>query len=301
RLVPCGAKQLRRGAGGALIAGFVGITGRCMIEPGHPPRSCARGAEKTAAWRSMALQSELQKHGISFEELDRPPHDPLLYPAIRCCRAFICPNSDKALQVANRPGRAAAVAAGVRGLVQSARQAAEAWEKERVLAQSTRLEDPLPVTLVIDSVRSTQNVVSLLETCATAGVTEVIFCGITPAPPMYSILRRARTAAAQVPSSFAVSAKEAVSKLQATGVQVWALETTSRARPLEEMPLPDEPLALIVGNEKYGVSVDALESCDEHVCITTVGIKNSLNVAVAGSIAVFEVARRRAALQRGDG
>ncbi|CAE7191795.1 nsun2, partial [Symbiodinium sp. CCMP2456] len=152
-----------------------------MIEPGHPPRSCARGAEKTAAWRSMALQSELQKHGISFEELDRPPHDPLLYPAIRCCRAFICPNSDKALQVANRPGRAAAVAAGVRGLVQSARQAKEDWEKERVLAQSTRLEDPLPVTLVIDCVRSTQNVVSLLETCATAGVAEVIYCGITPA------------------------------------------------------------------------------------------------------------------------
>eukprot|EP00439_Symbiodinium_sp_Y106_P047363 s627_g6.t1 len=85
-----------------------------------------------------------------------------------------------------------------------------------------------------------RNVVSLLETCAMAGVAEVIFCGITPAPPMlhrlqfafrYSILRRARTAAAQVPSSFAVSAKEAVSRLQATGVRVWALETTSQARP----------------------------------------------------------------------
>ncbi|CAE7525564.1 trmH [Symbiodinium natans] len=114
-------------------------------------------------------------------------------------------------------------------------------------------------------------------------------------PSRYSILRRARAAAAQVPASSAVSAKDAVSRLQASGFCVWALETTSGARPLQTMQLPSRPLALIVGNEKYGVSVDALECCDQHVCITTVGIKNSLNVAVAGSIAVFEVARRLAA------
>ncbi|CAE7761422.1 trmH, partial [Symbiodinium pilosum] len=261
---------------GILATAFLALSGR------HMQQSRACGAGQTAASRSLALQEELQKHGISFEELDRPPHDPLLYPAIRCCRAFICPNSEKALRVANRPGRAKAVAAGVVGLLRSAEKEAIAWEEELTLTRQSRSQDLLPLTLVIDCVRSTQNVTSLLETCAMAGVGEVVFCGITPAPPMYSILRRARAAAAQVPSSYAVSGKDAVLRLQASGFCVWALETTTRAAPLERLELPSQPLALIVGNEKYGVSVDALECCDEHVCITTVGIKNSLNVAVAG-------------------
>ena len=56
-------------------------------------------------------------------------------------------------------------------------------------------------------------------------------------------------------------------------IEVWALETTSHAKELETTEFPDGPLALVLGHESYGVSASALKACDEHVCITTVGIK----------------------------
>lgn len=242
--------------------------------------------------RNVALQEELLKHGISFEDLDRPPHDPLLYPALRCCKAFVSPPNGHARSVASRPGRAAAVARDVHRLVQDARAARAAWRERKSRHQFDALRPPL--TLVIDCVRSTQNVASLLRTCAVAGV-EVVYCGITPAPPMPALLKYAGDAAL-LPSRFEKSAQHAVKRLQQQGFEVWALETTDQAKDLETLLARDIsklPLALVVGHESYGVSASALNACDEHVRIRTVGIKNSLNVAVAGSIAIFEIAQQR--------
>eukprot|EP00434_Breviolum_minutum_P022393 symbB.v1.2.019766.t1/scaffold1596.1/size109882/5 len=207
-------------------------------------------------------------------------------------QAFVSPPNKHALAVACQPGRAAFVARDVARLVAEAKQSAVEWKNQKHQFAFKTLRPPL--TLVMDCVRSTQNVGSLLRTCAVAGV-EVIFCGITPAPPMPAVLKSAGVAAA-VPSSFAVCGEEAVKDLQEQGFEVWALETTDGAKELETLLGTFDistPLALVVGHESYGVSAGALRVCDEQVRITTVGIKNSLNVAVAGSIAIFEIAQRR--------
>ena len=199
-----------RVAGISLCLGFPLTTGR-----GKTSHSA------TAESRNRALQDELLKHGITFEDLDRPPPDPLLYPALRCCKAFVCPPNQHAMKVADQPGRAAQVALDVARLLQDAQKAAAEWkdqrDRTRKVAKDFEALTP-PLTLVMDCVRSTRNVGSLLRTCAVAGAS-VVFCGITPAPPMPAVLKSAGPAAALVPSSFAASGKDAVLQLQQLGFQ----------------------------------------------------------------------------------
>ncbi|CAE8634245.1 unnamed protein product, partial [Polarella glacialis] len=123
---------------------------------------------------------------------------------------------------------------------------------------------------------------------------------ITPAPPDPAVLRVAGDAAAMVPIRRAPSASATVEELQREGYEVWAMETTSSAKMLDDVEVPlDRPLALVLGNENEGVSIDALKVCDHHVRIPMRGMKNSLNVAVAGSITIFDVVRRKAEHGRG--
>ena len=203
----------------------------------------------TAESRNRALQEELGKLELSFEDLDQA--DPLLYPAIRCCKAFVLPSA-KALSVADQPGRAARVARDVARLVQQARVARQRWE-------ATRATDRRPLVLLMDSLRSVQNVRALLDTCAACGAA-ALFAGVTPRPPMPQVMTER---ASRVPGREARSGREAVRRLQSEGYkarhgtsaglselccwsigggmagfqQVWALETTTRAKDLEERSL----------------------------------------------------------------
>ena len=89
------------------------------------------------------------------------------------------------------------------------------------------------------------------------------------------------------------STLDAVLALQGDGVTVWACETTARSEDLlAAAEPPPKPLALVFGHEEFGVHVDVLAAADAIVAIPTFGKKNSLNVANACAIAVFDVVRR---------
>ena len=127
-------------------------------------------------------------------------------------------------------------------------------------------------------------------------------------------------------SEHAPTALDAITSLQAKGFAVWALETTDKSErytdPPRTSPLPQQlqqqqsqehhhqedkdeqeldsasssaayppKVALVMGNEVTGVAPAALEQCDRVLAIPTFGVKNSLNVAVAGSIVAYEVIR----------
>merc|ERR1711956_209860 len=113
----------------------------------------------------------------------------------------------------------------------------------------------------------------------------------TPRPPDPAVMRVAQSAATRVPQEYASNAAEVVHRLRREGWTVWALETTSQALDFADA-VPPQPLALVLGHEANGVSLDVLDACDEYVRIRMRGVKNSLNVAVAGSIAAFDVVRQ---------
>jgi 23S rRNA (guanosine2251-2'-O)-methyltransferase len=153
-------------------------------------------------------------------------------------------------------------------------------------------------TLVLDSVRSKENVGALFRTADAAGVSEVILCGITPQPVNRfgnidsKIAKAALGAELYVPWRYAESCAAAVRELQKSGYTVIALEQTDTSVDYTAVGCDkNAKLALIVGNEVDGVSADVLRVVDVAIEIPMYGKKESLNVTVAAGIALYALRR----------
>ena len=148
-----------------------------------------------------------------------------------------------------------------------------------------------PVHLVLDHLRSAFNVGSIFRTADTARLAEVVTCGYTAHPPHPKLDKTALGTLEYVPSRHFDTTLAAVDNLQAAGMAVWALETTSASIAHTRVRYP-RPVALVLGNEALGVDRAVLERCDGLIEIPMFGYKNSLNVAAACAVAVFEILRQ---------
>ncbi|MDH7514594.1 MAG: RNA methyltransferase [Bacteroidota bacterium] len=148
-----------------------------------------------------------------------------------------------------------------------------------------------PITLVADNVRSLYNVGSLFRTCDGALVEKLYLCGFTPHPPRKEISKTALGAEDSVPWEYVWDIAEALSFLKKQGKTIAALEHTDRSIPVFDLAASAFPLVIVVGNEVVGVSARALEHCDMAIEIPMYGMKQSLNVAVAAGVALYECVR----------
>ncbi len=146
-----------------------------------------------------------------------------------------------------------------------------------------------PVYALIDSVRSSYNVGSIFRTSDGAMIEKLYLCGYTPHPPNKDILKTALGATESVPWEYIKDPVEAVRKLKSEGVKIAALEQTDSGRNYYEIEKEEYPVCLVVGNEITGVSAPLIKECDFALEIPQYGIKQSLNVAVAYGIAIFEL------------
>lgn len=147
------------------------------------------------------------------------------------------------------------------------------------------LDSPrLPIVALLDDVRSLWNVGSIFRSADAFGVRRVVLCGITGCPPQPQITKTALGAEQTVPWTYAVDAVAELDELQREGLVPVALETSDRAVALDDFAWPERP-CLVLGNEVSGISPPLLERCALHVRIPMLGIKDSLNVAVAFGIA----------------
>ncbi len=158
----------------------------------------------------------------------------------------------------------------------------------------------LPITVVLDGLRSSFNVGAIFRSCECARIEELITCGITAHPPDEQVLRTSMGTWEYVPHRHLETVEAAVALARQRGARVVALETTSRSKSIYEMEFP-RPLCLLLGNEALGLDEQALALADELVEIPLLGYKNSLNVSVAGGIALFEVLRSWGELQPAGG
>lgn len=154
----------------------------------------------------------------------------------------------------------------------------------------------LPVYVFLDSIRSNYNVGSIFRTSDGAMIEKLYLCGYTPQPPKpdspagrKEILKTALGSTESVSWEYAKDPKEILLKLKLQGIKVCALELTDKSRNYYEVSQTDLPLCLLVGNEITGVSQDLIDLCDFSIAIPQYGIKQSLNVAVAYGIAIFEL------------
>ncbi|HKI79409.1 MAG TPA: RNA methyltransferase [Ignavibacteriaceae bacterium] len=149
--------------------------------------------------------------------------------------------------------------------------------------------EKMPVYVLLNSIRSTYNVGSIFRTSDGAMIEKLILCGYTPHPPKKEILKTALGSTESVNWGYVKDPIEAVLKLKSEGVKICALELTDNSKPYYEISSSDYPLCMVIGNEITGVSQDLIDLCDFSIEIPQYGIKQSLNVAVAYGIAVFEL------------
>jgi tRNA G18 (ribose-2'-O)-methylase SpoU len=146
------------------------------------------------------------------------------------------------------------------------------------------------VHLVAINVRSVLNVGSLFRTADAFGIEKIWITGYTPTPNHPRMKKTSLGAEATVPWERVVDPIECLDRLRASGIRVYGLELAEDASDLA-LIAPDGPCAIVVGNEVDGLSKMQMDHCDEIVMITQVGTKESLNVAVAGSIAMWQLTK----------
>ncbi len=166
-------------------------------------------------------------------------------------------------------------------------------EMQRLSVQEFRASEKLPLVVVLDDVRSLYNVGSLFRTADTFRVEALYLCGITATPPHAEIHKTALGAEESVVWKHFPTALEAVGHLKGTGYTVLGIEQVEGSQPLQCFaPDPQQRYAVVLGNEVKGVHQEVIDLCDGCLEIPQLGTKHSLNVSVAGALAIWEFARQ---------
>jgi 23S rRNA (guanosine2251-2'-O)-methyltransferase len=150
-----------------------------------------------------------------------------------------------------------------------------------------------PFLLVLDGVTDPGNFGSLLRTAACAGATGVVIGRHRSAPLTPAALKAAAGAVEKVPIALAAGIPAVLQQLSQAGVWTVGLDPAGPGD-LWQTTLLDGPVALVLGSEGSGLSRLVRQRCDMLVRIPQGGALESLNVAAAGAVACFEVARQRA-------
>jgi 23S rRNA (guanosine2251-2'-O)-methyltransferase len=155
----------------------------------------------------------------------------------------------------------------------------------------------LPVSLLLDNVRSMYNVGAFFRTADGAGIERIYLSGITARPPKRALSKTALGAEERVPWTGVDDAVELVGGLHSSGHEIAAIETSVHAVDIFDWK-PRFPLCVLFGHEVDGLPAPLLELCDTHVRIPMLGLKHSLNVASAGAIVMYELLRKYRSLNQ---
>jgi tRNA G18 (ribose-2'-O)-methylase SpoU len=160
--------------------------------------------------------------------------------------------------------------------------------------------DRLPVTVLLDNVRSLYNVGSFFRTADAVRVQRLLLAGITADPGDHRIAKTALGAEASMAWERVADTGRSLETLREQGYQLAAIETYVTAVDLFDWS-PAFPVCLVFGHEVDGIGQGILDQCDVHVRIPTLGLKQSLNVATAGGVVLYELLRKyRGLLTPGD-
>lgn len=162
-------------------------------------------------------------------------------------------------------------------------------ELERLSTSQYQQVDKLPFIVVLDNVRSLNNIGSVFRTSDAFLVEEIYLCGITATPPHVDIHKTALGAEDSVKWSYFSDTKEAVDKLHAMEYVVYSIEQVKDSISLETLKLDKlQKYAVILGNEVKGVQQEVVDMCDECIEIPQFGTKHSLNVSVTAGLVIWD-------------
>ena len=162
---------------------------------------------------------------------------------------------------------------------------------ERISAEAFATSERLPVRLVLDNIRSGQNVGACFRSGDAFRIHGLDLCGITCHPPHRDILKSALGASGHVPWLGHENTMSAVLALKNDGWKVAAMEQAPSSIALHQwIPSVTERWAIVLGNEVRGVSEQVQDACDTVIEMPQYGVKQSINVSVCAGVALWQAA-----------
>jgi tRNA G18 (ribose-2'-O)-methylase SpoU len=172
-------------------------------------------------------------------------------------------------------------------------------ELNRLTVEEFKSETKSPIVIVLDNVRSLNNVGSAFRTSDAFLVEKIYLCGITGTPPHKDIQKTALGATESVIWEYFDSTFEAIQKLRQDGYTVCTLEQVDNSIMLHEFhPNPDLKYALVFGNEVFGVEDEVIQASDHVIEIPQLGTKHSLNISVTMGIALWDLVVKMGILKK---
>lgn len=150
--------------------------------------------------------------------------------------------------------------------------------------------EKFPIVVILDNIRSMNNVGSIFRTCDAFLVETLFLCGITPTPPHRDIQKTALGATESVRWEYAEKTADVINRLRNEGYTICSVEQTKNSLALNELKLEkNEKIALIMGNEVDGVEQSVIDISDKSIEIPQFGTKHSLNVCNSCAIVLWQV------------
>lgn len=149
-----------------------------------------------------------------------------------------------------------------------------------------------PIIVVLDNIRSLNNVGSFFRTGDAFNIEKIYLCGITAQPPHREIRKTALGATESIEWEYVEDTLDVIKKLKQKGIKTCAIEQAIETTLLQDLEVEEKGIALVFGNEVEGVRDDVIASCDEVVEIPQFGTKHSLNVSVCGGAVLWEVTKK---------
>lgn len=167
------------------------------------------------------------------------------------------------------------------------------WELDRVSEDEFKLQKKFPIIVILNDIRSLNNIGSFFRTSDAFNVEKIYLCGITAKPPHRDIQKTALGATETIEWEYRQSILDLVMELKSNGVTICSIEQTEKTILLQEIPkLNEEKFALVFGNEVNGVDQDIIDASDYIIEIPQFGTKHSLNVSVCAGVIVWEFAKK---------
>lgn len=147
-----------------------------------------------------------------------------------------------------------------------------------------------PIIVILDNIRSANNVGSVFRSSDAFLIEKIYLCGITATPPNKDIQRTALGATDSVDWEYDEDTLSVIKKLQNEGVFVASIEQAEKAVMLNDFtPETNKKIAIVMGNEVKGVQQEVVNASDTCIEIPQLGTKHSLNISVTCGITLWDL------------
>lgn len=163
-------------------------------------------------------------------------------------------------------------------------------ELNRISVNQYKQTAKTPLVVILDNIRSCNNIGSVFRTSDALLIEKIYLCGITATPPNKDIHKTALDAEKSVEWEYFENTEDAVTKLQNEGYRVYAIEQVENSILLPDFkPAKNEKVAIVFGNEVKGVKQSVVDICDGNIEIPQFGTKHSFNISVSAGIVLWDL------------